>query len=83
MSLSRGIEIRLFDSLPDGCTILSTPSHLVVSFSIDQPWSEVLQLLKKQASETEVFALRLMFESYVRERKFSIFEDHITILWQG
>lgn len=51
---------------------------------VDQPWSHVihvLQKIKEQLSETELFRIRLLFESFVREREFTITEDYVSIHW--
>lgn len=78
--MERGIEIRLYNHLPDGCSVLSTPTQLVVSLQIDQPWSHVLQQIEGEASVQEKFRVRLLFESYVRERTFEVREDFIALV---
>ena len=82
--MERDIEIRLYESLPNGCSVSSSPQHLTLSIQIDQPWSHVIHVLQKikdQVSETELFRIRLLFESFVRERKFTITEDYVSIHW--
>jgi hypothetical protein len=82
--VERDLEIRLYESLPGGCSVSSSPQHFLLSIQIDQPWSHVihtLQKIKDQVSETELFRMRLLFESFVRERKFTITEDYVSIHW--
>ncbi len=78
--MERGIEIRLYNHFPDGCSVLATPNRLVVSLQIDQPWSHVLQQIEGEASVQEKFRVRLLFESYVRERTFEVREDFIALV---
>lgn len=82
--MERDLEIRLYESLPDGCSVSSSPSQFRLSIQIDQPWShviDVLQKIKSQVSETELFRIRLLFESFVREREFTVAEEYVSIRW--
>lgn len=84
--MERDIEIRLYESLPDGCSVSSSPQRFLLSIQVDQPWSHVihvLQKIKEQLSETELFRIRLLFESFVREREFTITEDYVSVHWSS
>lgn len=82
--MERDIEIRLYESLSDGCSVSSSPQRFLLGIQVDQPWSQVIHVLQKikdQVSETELFRIRLLFESFVREREFTITEDYVSIHW--
>jgi hypothetical protein len=84
--VERDLEIRLYESLPDGCSVSSSLSHFRLSIQVDQPWShviDVLQKIKGQVSETELFRIRLLFESFVREREFTVTEEYVSIHWSA
>jgi hypothetical protein len=78
-AVNRHIEIRLYESLSEGCRVLSTPSHLLVSLQLDYPWSTVLGHIDLQASQTEKVRLRLLFETFIRERKFDFTGEYVAI----
>lgn len=78
--MERGIEIRYYNHLPDGCSVLSIPTQLVMSLQIDQPWSCVLQQIGGEMGVQKKFRVRLHFASYVRERTFEVREDFIALV---
>jgi hypothetical protein len=77
--VNRHIEIRIYESLSEGCRALSTPSHLVVNLQLDHPWSAVLEDIDAQASQSEKERLQMLFETFVRERKFEFLGDYVAI----
>ena len=84
--MERDIEIRLYESLPGGYAVSSSPSHFRLSIQVHHPWSHVIHVLENtqgQVSKTELFRIRLLFESFVREREFTITEEFVSIRWSA
>ena len=77
--LVRHLEIRLRESLAEGCRITSDETHLLIDMQIDYPWRQVLQAIDGCSSSAEQLRIWNLFESFVPDRRFEFNGEYVAI----
>jgi hypothetical protein len=75
----RYLEIRLRESLAEGCLITSSETRLLIDMQIDYPWSQVLQTIDSCTSSVERLRIWNLFESRVWNRTIEFNGEYVAI----